>query len=439
MFKVLFLIALLAVSARADVATARLGSLGRNDIVVTNVTGIGSARVAEMLAVDGTFQDVTGCVWRVEHVWRGRDGVYTWSAADDAWVSDSGQMIAYRPPVWEVPWYYYLQAVLPLGSGADATRLVVFDGEFESEIVRSAVTNLVYAPASAASVAAVAAIVAGDDVQFVVTNYNSVTHMPSASVRYRDPDGVWRLVWDELTRWDWLTGTFLPDRYMTRAETAAALDEKADRAWGHYDSATGLYAPDGVTWISSPQVVIAGGLAYQRTVTSGGAIWVLCSNGLVSQTGGTTNGFFRISDDEGNAVFEIVKGDKQIVGANAGSLTTSNEGGVTVMTIGYPVTSDAHPTISVTRDLLSPDWQPETAAECPAAVAWSGTSGAWTATVTPRGPYASLFVRASYEAGSETVIRQSAPISPAGGILCTDGVHKVRPVYNNGAVTWEVF
>ena len=49
-----------------------------------------------------------------------------------------------------------------------------------------------------------------------------------------------------------------------------------------------------------------------------------------------------------------------------------------------------------------------------------------------------MFVEAFYEQGGETYIKNIATISVEGGILCTDGSHKVRPVYNNGNITWEV-
>jgi hypothetical protein len=29
-------------------------------------------------------------------------------------------------------------------------------------------------------------------------------------------------------------------------------------------------------------------------------------------------------------------------------------------------------------------------------------------------------------------------MSVSQGILCTDGIHKCRPVYSNGSITWEV-
>ena len=39
-------------------------------------------------------------------------------------------------------------------------------------------------------------------------------------------------------------------------------------------------------------------------------------------------------------------------------------------------------------------------------------------------------------AKGENVIKNNAATDVSGGILCTDGIHKVRPVWNNGAVTW---
>ena len=58
----------------------------------------------------------------------------------------------------------------------------------------------------------------------------------------------------------------------------------------------------------------------------------------------------------------------------------------------------------------------EDSASCPATVAWSGTSGAYVATVTPSAPTAQLFVKASYQVGGETYINNRAPISITGGI-----------------------
>lgn len=250
-----------------------------------------------------------------------------------------------------------------------------------------------------------------EDARFVVTNYDSKVHTPEAYVEIKLPDGSWSLIWSEMTRWNYLFNSYLPTNYYDKAAVNAALNDKADRAWGFYDSSTGAYAPDGYTWISSEKIAIAANLAYQRTVTTEGAIWVLESNGTVTETGGLTNGFFRISDDEGNALFEIVKGNKRTVGADASSCQTVAGFVPTKLQIGYSIVADAHPTIYVCEDLKTQNWKAETDPDCVANVAWSGSSGAYVAQVQGKSAYPSLFVKATYEVGGETYINNSAPVS----------------------------
>jgi hypothetical protein len=258
-----------------------------------------------------------------------------------------------------------------------------------------------------AQVATIGAHLNAEDARFVSTNYDSAVHMPEAYVEVKLPSGEWSTVWREMTRWDW----FLSGYNVWTNLVAGEIMNKADRAWGHYDSTTGGYAPDGYTWISSEKIAIAAGLAYQRTVTSEGAIWVLESNGMTPQIGGTTNGFFSISDDEGNALFEIVKGDKRTVGADASSCQIVAGFAPTKLQIGYSIVADVHPTIYVCEDLKTQNWKAETESACVANVTWEGSSGAYTAYVQGKAPYAKLFVKATYEVGGETYIKNSAPVS----------------------------
>ena len=260
-------------------------------------------------------------------------------------------------------------------------------------------------------VATIGAHLNAEDARFVVTNYNSVTHTPEAYVEIKLPDNSWSRIWSEMTRWNWLTGTYLPGNFYTQTEIDGKLDDKADRAWGFYDSTTGAYAPDDYTWISSPKIAIAANLAYQRIVTAEGAIWVLESNVTVTETGGMTNGFFRISDDEGNSLFEIVKGNKRTVGADAASCQTVAGFTPTKLQIGYSIVSDVHPTIYVCNSLSTQAWKAEDDSDCVANVSWSGASGAWVAQVQGKSAYSSLFVKATYEVGGETYISNSAPVS----------------------------
>lgn len=261
----------------------------------------------------------------------------------------------------------------------------------------------------------VATLVYGDDCQLVSTNYNSKTKLPSLFLRFKIKDEttgemVWYKVWDEMTRWNWFLDTQLTN-YYNKTELDVVIDQKADRAWGNYDSTTGNYAPEGFTWISSPSIAIAGGLAYQRILTTEGAVWVLESNGMTTFTGGETNGYFRISDDKGNAIFEITKGTEKVVGATAGSVRTENIDGITHLYITYNVSSSEHPKLEICRDLKAKDWKTESDDGCAANVVWTGSSGAYVAEVYGKTTEPSLFVQATYKKGAKDMIKNSAPVS----------------------------
>lgn len=265
-------------------------------------------------------------------------------------------------------------------------------------------------------------IVIGEDCQLVSTNYNSTTKLPSLLLRFRIKDEgtgatVWYKVWEEMTRWNWLTDIFLPTNYYNKVQMDAALDNKADRAWGHYDSHTGSYAPDGFTWISSPKIAIAGGMAYQRILTAEGAIWVLMSNGLTTYTGGETNGYFRISDDKGKAIFEITKGTESLQGAMSWVKSAEQINGYTHLYLDYYVESKKHPTIEVCTDLNKLDWKTEDDPDCLANVVWSGESGHYKAEVWGKQPFTALFVQAKYLQGAKDVIKHNAPVEFGSSIV----------------------
>ena len=240
----------------------------------------------------------------------------------------------------------------------------------------------------------------GDDVRITVTNYYGSLDIPALYIEQKmeandEHSEKWfKTIWDERTRWN----AFLSDYAAVTNEVA---QNKADRAWGVYDSSSGEYSPDGLLQLSQEQVMIASGLAYQKTVTAGGcAVWVLKATNPTSVSGELQNGYFRISDGDGNPLFEIVKGDKRVVGAVATDVQVSSVS----MTIRYNSVSDQHPVLEVCTDLSRADWQREDEATV-ASVAWSGSSGAWVATVTPVGARPHIFAKASYEAGGNTYIK----------------------------------
>lgn len=325
---------------------------------------------------------------------------------------------------------YYIRSYINFGYDAISYAKIQPDGESYSVGEIATVENDV-APLSDAISSLATTVNAwqtywdGDDVRLTVTNYYGSLDLPHLYLEQKVTEGgtnYFKRVWDETTRHDAII------ERIHAVETN--VQEKADRAWGYYDSHSGGFAPDGFTSISSENVIIAGGMAYQRTVTTSGAVWILKANDP-TVIGGTSAGYIRISDDDGNALFEIVKGDRRTVGATATGLTMS--GGAMVVT--YTVQADEHPTIYLTDSLSDPSWQAEGTSAL-ASVTWAGSSGAWTATVTPIGTRPALFAKATYQAGGETYIKNTAPISVEGGIVV--GNKKIRPRVNGSTVTWEV-
>ena len=266
-----------------------------------------------------------------------------------------------------------------------------------------------------AQVSAIGTYLNAEDARFVSTNYDSAVRTPEAYVEVRLNDNgtnVWTTIWREMTRWgkfvgsafDWDTWAGF---HAWATNITAELSHKADRCWGIYDSETGGYSPEGYTQISSSNILIAAGMAYQRTVTTDGSVWVLQCNQGTAHIGGDTNGFFRVVDGDGVTQFEIIKGDRREMGADASGITV---GANNVMTIPYSVEAAEHPTIRCCSNLATANWKDETDTDCLCTVTWSGSSGAWVATVAPKTPQPSMFVKASYMAGGETYIRNVAPV-----------------------------
>jgi len=267
-----------------------------------------------------------------------------------------------------------------------------------------------------------------EDARFVSTNYNSDVHMPEASAEV-NISNEWLVIWREMTRWNAFTGPGFDWSAWCgfgcfRTNLLAELDQKADRAWGFYDSHTGLYAPEGYTQISSSNVLIAAGMGYQRTITAEGTYWVLTANEPYATYGISSNGFIRVEDADGNVQFEIVKGDKRTVPAPAGGVTVGS-GSPRPLTISYPV--ESQPTLEVALSLSNPSWHAEADASCPAVVTWTGSSGAFVATVTPAAPATQLFVRATYQVGGSTYINNRAPVSLSGGIIYNGTLYMPTP------------
>ncbi len=219
-------------------------------------------------------------------------------------------------------------------------------------------------------------IVAGTNIVDVVTNYDSAVHAPARYLQQLTTNGVWKTIWAETNG---LARTLAAANAATAAATNALAQVKADRAWSKYTSALGAPAPEGTTWLSTPTTVIAGGYEYSRNVTSSGQYWFLTSNGMTLDQG-ATNSFLNVAAPDGTPIFRIEKTDSQLVGVNASAI--SMVGSVAVVSV--PVVG-AHPLARVSTSLRNATWHKETEdgmpQGSPASVTWSGSSGAWVATI----------------------------------------------------------
>ena len=278
----------------------------------------------------------------------------------------------------------------------------------------------------------------GSNIVMEVTNDNSRVNPPAMKLMRLNDKGIYKVMWTETNG---LERTY--NRAVSNtAEQVAALEKKAaetyaPRGWSATTSGLGADAPKDTTWISTPTTVIAGGLEYSKVVTSSGQLWFLRSNGMVTNMGGNSGGYFDISASDGTSVFSIEKTDSYMAPVDIDGISKNGN----TVTIRLSVVSADHPFLRYTPTLNAPVvWQKEEDGfSAPIAVSWSGSSGAWVATVTTTAKEGFFQFEFFQEGGTKIKSGGVMDVS-TGGILCTDGIHKCRPVYNtNGTVTLEVF
>ena len=278
----------------------------------------------------------------------------------------------------------------------------------------------------------------GSNIVMEVTNCNSRVNPPAMKLTRLNDKGIYEVMWTETNG---LERTYQRAASNT-AEQVAALEKKAaetyaPRGWSATTSGLGADAPKDTTWISTPTTVIAGGLEYSKVVTSSGQLWFLRSNGMVANVGGNSGGYFDISASDGTSVFSIEKTDSYMAPVDADGISVRGD----TVEIRLSVVSADHPFLRYAPTLKAPvAWQKEEDGfSAPIAVSWSGSSGAWVATVTATAKEG-FFQFEFFQEGGTKIKSGGAMDVSTGGILCTDGIHKCRPVYNsNGTVTLEVF
>lgn len=284
------------------------------------------------------------------------------------------------------------------------------------------------------SVNAMWTYVYGGSVWIAVTNYmRTVAGVAPSFQLWEVRDGATNCVYSSAEEIDTRTEDMIHTcRTNLESQVAGVVAAMPDRAWSKYQSATGNESPEGVTIVSTPIIQLTGGGEWYRYVdVSSNSVWFLRSNG-VHTFGDDTNGYFRILDDEGNPTFEVRKTDSYTVDAVPESIHFDGDGNFCIS-----FQSNIQPMIYTSPSLSVPAFSGE--GEDPnITVTWSHAGGVYTATVEQTVKSASLFAYAKIEVQGTTVIRNTAPTDVSGGILCTDGIHKCRPRYTNGAITWEV-
>ena len=275
--------------------------------------------------------------------------------------------------------------------------------------------------------ALVTQLVMGSNVVAEVTNYNSRVRSPQLRLLQLDADTKeYFSVWTETNG---LTRTLNEAKAHTDAATNTLDIAKAPRAWSRTTSGLGADAPEGVTWISTPETVIAGGYEYAKHVTTHGEVWVLTSNGL--GLGADTNAYFCVKAGDGEPLFSIEKTDARLVGVDADGISVS--GGT--VTITLTVMSAEPPVCYASDTLVNATWHDLTAAPLPAWVSSASaaqTATGWTWSIESSAP-ATFFQFRVLQPGA-TVIRNNAQTDLSAGLL-VNGV-RYYPHDNNGPLTW---
>ena len=412
-----FIVILAAFAAHgAGVGTAKFGDLGLNDNVVTSVdlSGLSEAETDPTVPAWAkaaeppahvpyeTDDEMPGWMMVFSPVFLSAlqvDGTATFDGDIEAGLPGSS--------VW-------------LPGGWSQLRTGTRDGYVESQTLPQYLSANI-SPISGqiatigSQVNTIASTLNAEDAKFEITNYNSQVHMPEASfsVKVKNEQtgsNEWVIAWRELTRWNW----FLVEVWDPCTNALwAALGNKSEKEYAFYDGVTGEPAPDGFFWIAQPRVAICAGMSYQRYVDGEGAIWVLESNGMIADLNGTTNGFFRITDEENNVQFEIIKGNRRTLGA-APRTMKQEVMGVTHFFTSYATTNAVAPPVAkFCRDIgvQTPKWYAEDDQDCPMNVSWTDKgSGIYEVEWWQKSNEPSMFLVAEYETGGATRIVQRAPV-----------------------------
>lgn len=263
-------------------------------------------------------------------------------------------------------------------------------------------------------------------------------------------DGVKQTVWDQRdwVSWYW---SFKSSQMMGRINETnrviyAAISNRADKAWSRTTAGAGLDNPDrSTTWIDTPSVTLAPGMAWERQITVDGcAYWTIRGNATIGGKAGEDGaGVLEIADFEGKPVMTVTKGSSKLVYLECGSdIYTSGRDAAGRIT--FTMRSDVQPIGEFSTVLDVSTFVEETDEGCPADYEWEKvTDGVYRIHFLkkPTISASACFARFKASKVGETKIQFAALPEVSGGLI-VNGV-KIAPEVSEGAavgtvVTWKV-
>ncbi len=213
----------------------------------------------------------------------------------------------------------------------------------------------------------------------------------------------------------------------------------ADKAWGQYTSSGQNLADLGISntvYMTSKHTVFAGDTEWQRVAVGEGAIFVLVNTGTQTYTTGD-EGTFKFQDDGGTNYFGFAKTDSYTVGCQTDGITVVDQ----LVTLTYRITSSVYPIIYYSTDLGKKPiaWVQLNNADgtaypdAPVVVQWEQNppEGQMVCYINVGTKPTGFFKAEIVHTGGASFIT-NMPADLKGGIMCSDGLHKVRIDYNNG-------
>ena len=277
--------------------------------------------------------------------------------------------------------------------------------------------------------------VLGDRVWFAVTNYMRTVDGVAPSLQlWEVREGVTNLIYHSTEEITNIVGKATAPLATTQAleSVRAAMPSKA---WSRYQSATGADnpAPADVTIISTPVVQLTGGGEWTpHTLSAGGTVWTLESNGFTSISGGT-NGYFSIRNTVTGEEVLTVEERSIIPSVPVSAAFEAKDGGSGFI---YTVYADARPTLFTSTNLTGrakAAWDAE--GDDPNVVVNSWTNngdGTWTADVTLVVPSVKYFAYVGVQESKDTVISNKKAASFDGGVVIGGAKYRLGTALING-------